>query len=113
MPEFEVTAASAEELESLHSFLLGESLNGVRAVLAPGTPAEGELGAAEILTIIFTSGGGVALAQAVNSWVKTRQRGFSLTWRRTGDGSELHVESTGPDAQKDLRAFLTPGQDHD
>jgi hypothetical protein len=83
MPEFEVRASSAETVESLHSFLLGENLNGIRAVLAPGTAAQGELGAAEILTIIFTSGSGVALAQAVNSWVKTRQRRVSLTWRST------------------------------
>ena len=112
MLEYKVTAP-AETLESLHSFLLGEDLNGVRAVLAPGTPEQGELGAAEILTILFSSGGGIALAQAVNSWVKTRQRRVSLTLRRTSDGSELHLESTGPDAQQDLRKFLERGQDQD
>jgi hypothetical protein len=110
MSEYEITTASMEDLESLYQYLLQEGLTGVRPTLRQGEPAPGEQGATEILTVLLTSGSGLALAQAVNAWVRTRQRKITLTWRRTGDGEEVSFESTGPDTQESLTALLSTGR---
>jgi hypothetical protein len=107
VPECHITTVSQQDIESLSEYLLQEGLTGVRPSLGPGEARPGEQGATEILTVLFTSGSGMALAQAVSAWIRTRQKKVVLTVRRTADGAEASLESTGPTADADLRAFLT------
>src|SRR4051794_32580027 len=95
-----------DDLESLYDYLRSEGLEGVRATLGQGEPEPGQQGAGEILTVLFTSGSGLALAQAVKAWVRTRQKQVRLTWKRTGDGEEVAFEATGPDADRTLERLL-------
>jgi len=106
VPQFEITTSSMDDLESLYDHLRSEELTGVRAALGQGEPEPGHQGAAEILTVLFTSGSGLALAQAVNAWVRTRQKQVRLTWKRTDDGEEVAFEATGPDADRTLERLL-------
>jgi hypothetical protein len=105
--EYQFSSESAPDVESLAEYLLAEGLTGVRPSLGPGPGRPGEQGAAEVLTVLFTSGSGLALAQAVSAWVRTRHKHVKLTVRRAADGAEATLESSGPTADADLREFLT------
>jgi hypothetical protein len=107
VPECQMTTVSQQDVESLCEYLLQEGLVGVRPSLGSGPARPGEQGATEVLTVLFTSGSGLALAQAVSAWIRTRQKKVVLTVRRTADGAEASLESTGPTADADLRALLT------
>jgi hypothetical protein len=106
---FDVTSVSQEDLEDLYRYVMGEQLVGVRPALGQGRPAPGEQGAAEVLTVLITSGSGLALAQAVSAWVRTRRKAVTLTWTRSEDGESVTFTADGPDADEQLRRLLASG----
>lgn len=105
MREFELVTEPSGAADGLRQELLDADLTGVRVTVAPVAPETGTLGLTEIVTVLASSGTLVALATALNTWLRNQGRQVRLSVRRS-DGTVAQFEASGPDSQDALRRFL-------
>ena len=106
MHTIEITMDDATAVPELAGFLRGASLTGTRIGTGTAPPPPGQLGTMETVTVLLTSGTAVALARALDTWVRSRKRSVRLHVTRPEDGGSFDFEASGPETFTALERFL-------
>jgi hypothetical protein len=107
----EISISDRSEFRSLREWL--GRIPDVRAEQLAGTPVYGEQGAADVLTVLASSGGALAVAiRALPAFIRSRRSDVAITVRLGEDRwtvTTANVNDVLPVIEKVLRAIDTSG----
>jgi hypothetical protein len=79
----EFSVSDYGQIGLLHEWL--RSVPGVQVDRIPGTPAAGEMGAVDVLTVLAGSGGLIAVIRVIPEFLRSRRSGISVTVTVNGE----------------------------
>jgi hypothetical protein len=100
--------ADGPDIFDLASWLRAEEIPGARVEMTRATPHDEAMGAAtDTIAVIMSSGGVIALANALTAYIRSRARRLQVAISVSKDGLRTYTyDATGPQPEEALVEFI-------